>query len=136
MKKFDVTLTGHYEKTISVYADSPEQAAEKVRIILLTPTLSTFPMRILSAAKPTFRTQARAVVKNVPPRMRIQRTAAVRTVRTSARCAEDAVVRTGTKDTSYQALNLVIHRPMETKVACEGMPLIPREKEFVKVCRG
>ena len=42
MKKFDVTLTGHYEKTISVYADSPEQAAEKVRIILFDPDLIDF----------------------------------------------------------------------------------------------
>ena len=32
MKKYDVTLTGHYEKSITVYAESPEQAAEKVRI--------------------------------------------------------------------------------------------------------
>ena len=31
MKKFEVTLTGHYEKTISVYAESPEQAAENVQ---------------------------------------------------------------------------------------------------------
>lgn len=34
MKHYEVTLTGHYEKTISVYADSPEQAAEKLKIIL------------------------------------------------------------------------------------------------------
>ena len=34
MKKYDVTLTGHFEKTVSVYADSPEQAAEKLKIIL------------------------------------------------------------------------------------------------------
>lgn len=34
MKKYDVTLTAHYEKTISVYADSPEQAKEKTEIIL------------------------------------------------------------------------------------------------------
>ncbi len=42
MKKFDVTLTGHYEKTISVYADSPEQAAEKVKIILFDTDLIDF----------------------------------------------------------------------------------------------
>ena len=34
MKKYDVTLTAHYEKTISVYAESPEQAKEKTQIIL------------------------------------------------------------------------------------------------------
>ena len=26
MNKYDVTLTAHYEKTVSVYADTPEQA--------------------------------------------------------------------------------------------------------------
>ncbi len=42
MKKYNVTLTGHYEKTISVYADSPEQAAEKVKIILFDTDLIHF----------------------------------------------------------------------------------------------
>ncbi len=30
MKKYGVTLRGHYEKTISVYADSPEEAKGKL----------------------------------------------------------------------------------------------------------
>lgn len=42
MKQYDVTLTGHYEKTISVYADSPEQAAEKLKIILFDTDLIDF----------------------------------------------------------------------------------------------
>ena len=42
MKKYDVTLTGHYEKSITVYAESPEQAAEKVRIILCDTDLIDF----------------------------------------------------------------------------------------------
>ena len=42
MKKYDVTLTGHYEKTISVYANSPEQAAEKVKIVLFDTDLIEF----------------------------------------------------------------------------------------------
>lgn len=42
MKKYDVTLTGHYEKTISVYADSAEQAKEKTRIILFDTDLIHF----------------------------------------------------------------------------------------------
>lgn len=42
MKKYDVTLTGRYEKTISIYADSPEQAAEKVKIILFDTDLIEF----------------------------------------------------------------------------------------------
>ena len=42
MKKYAITLTGHYEKTISVYADTPEQAAEKVKIILFDTDLVSF----------------------------------------------------------------------------------------------
>lgn len=42
MNKYNVTLTGHYEKTIAVYADSPEQAAEKVQIILFDTDLIDF----------------------------------------------------------------------------------------------
>ena len=42
MKKYDVTLTGHFEKTVSIYADSPEQAAEKLKIILFDTDLVRF----------------------------------------------------------------------------------------------
>ena len=42
MKKYDVTLTGHYEKTISVYADSPEQAKEKMETVLFDTDLIHF----------------------------------------------------------------------------------------------
>ena len=49
MKKYDVTLTGHYEKSITVYAESPEQAAEKVRIILCDVFLITLFLGTASA---------------------------------------------------------------------------------------
>ena len=42
LKKFDVTLTAHYEKTISVYAQTPEQAKEKIEIILFDTDLVDF----------------------------------------------------------------------------------------------
>lgn len=42
MKKYDVTLTAHYEKTISVYADSPEDARKKVEIVLFDTNLIDF----------------------------------------------------------------------------------------------
>ena len=42
MKKYDVTLTGHYEKTISVYADSPEEAREKLKTVLFDTDLVSF----------------------------------------------------------------------------------------------
>lgn len=42
MKQYDVTLTGHFEKTVSIYADSPEQAEEKLKIILFDTDLIQF----------------------------------------------------------------------------------------------
>ena len=42
MKKDDVTLTAHYEKTISVYADSPEEAREKLKTVLFDTDLVSF----------------------------------------------------------------------------------------------
>ena len=42
MKKYDVTLTAHYRKTVSVYAESPEQAKKKTKIILFDTDLINF----------------------------------------------------------------------------------------------
>lgn len=42
MKHYDVTLTAHYEKTISIYADSPEQAQEKLKTVLFDTDLVEF----------------------------------------------------------------------------------------------
>lgn len=42
MKKYDVTLTAHYEKTISVYAESPEDAKRKMELILFDTDLIDF----------------------------------------------------------------------------------------------
>ena len=42
LKQYEVTLTGHFEKTVSIYADSPEQAAEKLKIILFDTDLVRF----------------------------------------------------------------------------------------------
>ena len=42
LKKFKVTLTGHYQKTISVYAETPEQAKEKTETILFDTDLIDF----------------------------------------------------------------------------------------------
>ena len=75
-------------------------------------------MRILSAEKQILRTKIRVVVKKMEQRMSLWRTYAVQTVRTSAPCVENVCMRADVKDTSYQALNLVIHLPMETKFAC------------------
>ena len=42
LKKYHVTLTVHYEKTFAVYAENPEQVAEKVSAILFDTDLITF----------------------------------------------------------------------------------------------
>lgn len=46
MKKYAVTLRGHYEKTISVYADTPEEAKKKTEIVLIMRELSAIGNRI------------------------------------------------------------------------------------------
>ena len=42
MKKYEITLTAHYETTISVYADSLEEAREKLKTVLFDTDLVTF----------------------------------------------------------------------------------------------
>ena len=42
LKKYDVTLTAHYQKTISVCAESAEQAIAKTEIILFDTDLINF----------------------------------------------------------------------------------------------
>ena len=42
MKNYEVTLVAHYAKTVSIHADSPEQAAEKLKIILFDTDLVRF----------------------------------------------------------------------------------------------
>ena len=112
MKNYDVTLTAHYEKTVSVCADSPEQAAEKVKIILFNTDLIEFSDEDFVCGEADITEHSEdglddTDVKNILPRTKIWRTAAVRTVRTSAPCAENVCMRTGAKnDMSYQALNL------------------------------
>lgn len=107
LKKYDVTLTAHYRKTVSVYAESPEQAKEKTKIILFDTDLSTLPMMILSAAKPILPSRARTVL-TVRARIHYRKMRIVRTVRTSALCAVSVCMRrTAKNEMSYQALNLV-----------------------------
>jgi hypothetical protein len=42
MNNYNVTLTAHFEKTVSVLADTPEQAKEKMKIILFDTDLIDF----------------------------------------------------------------------------------------------
>ena len=42
LKKYDVTLTAHYRKAVSVYAESPVQAKEKTKIMLFDTDLINF----------------------------------------------------------------------------------------------
>ena len=111
MKNYDVTLTAHYEKTVSVCADSPEQAAEKVKIILFDTDLvefsdDDFVCGEADITKPILPSIARTVL-TIPMRKNCPKKMIVRTVRTSAPCAENVCMRTSAKnDMSYQALNL------------------------------
>jgi len=42
MKKYDVTLTAHYKKTVAVYAKTPAHAREKMETILFDTDLIDF----------------------------------------------------------------------------------------------
>ena len=107
LKKYDVTLTAHYRKTVSVYAESPEQAKEKTKIILFDTDLINFTDDDLSAAKPILPSRERTGL-TVRARIHHRKMKIVRTARTSALCAVSVCMRTIAKnETSYQALNLV-----------------------------
>ena len=107
LKKYDVTLTAHYRKTVSVYAESPNRQRKRQKLSCSIPTLSTLPMMILSAAKPILPSRARTVLM-VRVRIYYRKMRIVRTVRTSAPCAVSVCMRTTAKnEMSYQALNLV-----------------------------
>ena len=49
MNKYDVTLTAHYEKTVSVYADTRSRQRKRLRPSFSIPILSSSLTRILSA---------------------------------------------------------------------------------------
>ena len=42
MKKYEVTLTANYEMTISIYAESPDEAREKLKTVLFDTDLVSF----------------------------------------------------------------------------------------------
>ena len=120
MKKYAVTLRGHYEKTISVYADSPEEAKKKTKSSFSIPTLSTLPMMILSAAKPILPSVWRTAVKKMRTRTAVLKRRTVRTVLITVPCAENVCMRTIVKIKSYQALNLVIQTAVWKQIRLLG----------------
>ena len=106
LKKYDVTLTAHYRKTVSVYAESPEQAKEKTKIILFDTDLINFTDDGFVCGEADI-TEQRTVL-TVRARIHYRKIRIVRTVRTSAPCAVSVCMRrTAKNEMSYQALNLV-----------------------------
>lgn len=127
MKKYDVTLTAHYQKTVSVYAESPEQAKEKTKIILFDTDLINFTDDDFVCGEADI-TEQREAGLTVRARIHHRKMKIVRTARTSALCAVSVCMRTIAKnEMSYQALNLVSQIRL-----LGGSPLIPSEnrKEF------
>lgn len=107
LKKYDVTLTAHYRKTVSVYAESPEQAKEKTKIILFDTDLINFTDDDFVCGEADITEQSETVLM-VRVRIYYRKMRIVRTVRTSAPCAVSVCMRTTAKnEMSYQALNLV-----------------------------
>ena len=113
MKNYEVTLVAHYAKTVSIHADSPEQAAEKLKTVLFDTDLVRFSDGDFVCGEAEI---------NAPLEDAGEESESEGEDFEDGFCSEwyvkDAVTRAGIKDTSYQALNLVIHLPMETKFAC------------------
>ena len=106
MKKYDVILRGHYEKTISVYADSPEEAKKKTEIVLFDTDLIDFTDDDFVCGEADITEQSEdgldGAGENTP-----QENEDCSDCPSSAPCAENVCMRTGAKnDMSYQALNL------------------------------
>ena len=122
MKKFKVTLTGHYQKTISVYAETPEQAKEKTETILFDTDLIDFSDEDFIG---------RTVLKN-PSRKKRMRTTAVRAARTSVPFAENVCMRTSAKSDVLPSTEFgypeIFWMPNSL---VRGQPLIPRQKKGV-----
>ena len=127
LKKYDVTLTVHYQKTVSVYAESPEQAKEKTKIILFDTDLINFTDDDFVCGEADITEQSEDSLDSACENT-LQENEIVRTVRTSVPCAVSVCMRTTARnEMSYQALNLVSQIRL-----LGGSPLIPREnrKEF------
>ena len=106
MKKYDVTLTAHYRKTVSVYAESPEQAKEKTKIILFDTDLINFTDDGFVCGEADITEQSEDGLDGAGENTLQEKI--VRTARTSALCAVSVCMRTTAKnEMSYQALNLV-----------------------------
>ena len=114
---------------------APNRRRRKSKSFSLILTLSSFPMRILSAAKLIFRTLIsvmRTVVKKMQTRMRIWRTPAVRTVRTIARCAKNVCVRTSAESNVLPPPSTEFGYPSSDgrpNSLVRGLPLKPRKKD-------
>ena len=110
MNKYDVTLTAHYEKTVSVYADTPEQAKEKIETVLFDTDIIQFSDEdfIGGDAAILVADEGKQIRTSVPTRTTALSMMTARTARTSVPYVGSVCVRTSAKiDMSYQALNLV-----------------------------
>ena len=106
MKKYDVTLTAHYQKTVSVYAESPEQAKEKTKIILFDTDLINFTDDDFVCGEADITEQSEDGLDGAGENTLQENTDC--SVRTSAPCAVSVCMRrTAKNEMSYQALNLV-----------------------------
>ena len=123
MKKYDVTLTAHYEKTISVCAESAEQAKAKTEIILFDTDLINFTDDGFVCGEADITEQSEDGLDGVG-----ENTLQENEDCSDCPCAVSVCMRrTAKNEMSYQALNLVSQIRL-----LGGSPLIPREnrKEF------
>ena len=126
MKNYDVTLTAHYEKTVSVCADSPEQAAEKVKIILFDTDLIEFSDEDFVCGEADITEHSEDGLDDTDEEELSEEDDCSDCPYFCPVCGK-CLYEDECEDMSYQALNLANQIPL-----VRGLPLIPREnrKEF------
>jgi len=120
LKKYDVTLTAHYEKTISVCAESAEQAKAKTEIILFDTDLINFTDEDFICGEAKINESCEDGAEDTDEEEGT-RTNVVRTVRTSVPCAENVCMRTSATSNVLPSTEFGYPNSL-----VRGQPLIPR----------
>lgn len=118
MKKYEATLIGHYEKTISVYADSPEDARRKMEIVLFDTDLIDFSDEDFVSGEANIAEADKDGCEETEAEDGIELDECCPACPYLCPVCGECMCEDGDKDMSYQALNLVIHLAMETQFAC------------------
>lgn len=133
LKKFKVTLTGHYQKTISVYAETPEQVKEKTETILFDTDLIDFSDEDFIGGEAAITVDREdGLEESVEEETDEDDCCSVRAARTSVPFAENVCTRTSAKSDVLPSTEFgypeIFWMPNSL---VRGQPLIPRQRKGV-----